>query len=329
MSPSPQLAPDGAGILAKMHKLYNPIGFTKRYNFILWFVFSGALLGFCLARIMYLDFDGVFCSPIPKGSINHAAPGECYWYTTYDVYRAGIKMHLYAVIPAGVLACVQFVPVVRHRLMRLHRVNGYVTLVLSLVGVAGAVMIAPVAFGGDLAIRGVIGVLALMFVGSLSLAYFYIKRLRIDQHRAWMLRAWFYAMTSRIIMILTAIVISSGGGGQDAHYQPKLCRELASFLDSTTLLRAYPDCASLDAWVLVKADITKGPEQKAAAMNVSFGMAVWLAVTIHAIGIEAYLQLTPGETRRLREISLKRQAEAKLKASSETALSDGYRRNVE
>jgi hypothetical protein len=89
-------------------------------------------------------------------------------------------------------------------------------------------------------------------------------------------------------MILTAIIISSGGG-QDAHYQPKLCRELASFLDSTALLQAYPDCASLDAWVLVKADITKGPEQKAAAMNVSFGMAVWLAVTIHAIGIEAYV----------------------------------------
>lgn len=174
-----------------MPKLYNPIGFTKGYDFVLWFVFSGGMLGFCLARLMYLDFYGVFCSPDSHGA-NHAAPGECYWYNTYSVYRVGIKMHLYTIVPAGALACVQFLPIVRHKLVLLHRINGYVTLVLALTGVAGAVMIAPVAFGGDVTIRGAVGLLAIMFVGSLSLAYYYIKRLRIDQHRAWMLRAWFY-----------------------------------------------------------------------------------------------------------------------------------------
>jgi hypothetical protein len=53
-------------------------------------------------------------------------------------------------------------------------------------------MIARVAFGGGLDIQAGVGMLALMTLVSLGLAYVNIKRLRIDQHRAWMLRAWFY-----------------------------------------------------------------------------------------------------------------------------------------
>ncbi|OAQ98503.1 hypothetical protein LLEC1_01893 [Akanthomyces lecanii] len=318
------------GIFAHMPKLYNPIGFTKGYNFILWFIFSAGMLGFCLARLMYLDFYGVFCSP-NNDSANHAAPGECYWYNTYNVYRVGIRMHLCTIIPAGILACVQFVPAVRHKLILLHRINGYITLFSSLVGVAGAVMVAPVAFGGDLAIRGAVGVLAIMFVGSLTLAYYYIKRLRIDQHRAWMLRAWFYAgciITVRIIMLITAMIISSGDG-KGGFFQPKACRELASYLNSTALLQAYPDCMSLDAWVLVKADLTAdGSDHQSAALDVGFGMATWVAIAVHAIGVEFYLQLTPGETLRLRELSHQRQARASLRASLKTIVSDSDRNNV-
>ncbi|KAJ6782560.1 hypothetical protein PWT90_01388 [Aphanocladium album] len=278
------------GIMANMRKVYGAIGFTKGYNVILWFIFSGAMFGFCLARMMFLDFHGVFCSPGGK-SDNHAAPGECYWYTTYNVYRIGIKLHLYAIIPAGALACFQFVPVIRHKLILFHRINGYIAIILAVIGVVGAIMIAPVAFGGDLAIQGAVGLLAIMFVGSLSLAYYYIKRLRIDQHRAWMLRAWFYAgsiVTVRIIMIITSMIISSGDG-KGGYFKPKLCRELASYLNSTELLQGYPDCASLDAWVLVKADLTAdGLEHISAALDVSFGMATWMAVAIHAIGVEFY-----------------------------------------
>jgi len=53
-------------------------------------------------------------------------------------------------------------------------------------------MIAPASFGGGLAVRGWVGLLAIMAVTSLALAIYNIKRLQIDQHRAWMLRAWFY-----------------------------------------------------------------------------------------------------------------------------------------
>jgi uncharacterized membrane protein YozB (DUF420 family) len=37
-----------------------------------------------------------------------------------------------------------------------------------------------------------VGVLSIAFISSLALALYNIKRLQIEQHRAWMLRAWFY-----------------------------------------------------------------------------------------------------------------------------------------
>jgi len=47
-------------------------------------------------------------------------------------------------------------------------------------------------FGGTLAVKSGGGLLVIMFLGSLGLAYYNIKKLQIEEHRAWMLRAWFY-----------------------------------------------------------------------------------------------------------------------------------------
>jgi hypothetical protein len=53
-------------------------------------------------------------------------------------------------------------------------------------------MIACIAFGGGLETQTGIGFLSIITLVSLAISYISIKRLRIDQHRAWMLRAWFY-----------------------------------------------------------------------------------------------------------------------------------------
>lgn len=46
--------PPANAFVARARKVYNPIGFSKGYNFILWFIFVGALFGFALARRMFL-----------------------------------------------------------------------------------------------------------------------------------------------------------------------------------------------------------------------------------------------------------------------------------
>ena len=179
--------PPANGFVRAARKVSSTVGFSKGRNFVLWFVFAGSLMGFSLARLPYLDFDGIFCGGNP-----HAAPGECFYFRKYARDRVGIVMHLAAILPAGILVCFQFVPAIRHKFILVHRMNGYVVILLSVVGTVGGLMIARHTFGGGMASQSVLGFLSIIFLGALVMAYINIKLLQIEQHRAWMLRAWFY-----------------------------------------------------------------------------------------------------------------------------------------
>jgi len=181
--------PPANGFVRVMRFIYNPIGFSKGYNFILFFIFGGALLGFTLARFQYVDFHGRFCGP-PNG-MDHALAGECYYYNVgYE--KIGIIMHLVCILPASLLVCFQFIPVIRHKALIVHRINGYIVILLALAGTAGAIMSTRHAFGGGMDIQTGVGFLSIIFLVSLVMGYINIKRLQLEQHRAWMLRAWVY-----------------------------------------------------------------------------------------------------------------------------------------
>ena len=118
------------------------------------------------------------------------------------LYQIGIILHLAAVIPATLLACFQFVPVIRHKWIIAHRISGYIVTLLSFVGTAAAIVLARRAAGGGVDVQIFVGVLAIMFLGSLVLAVINIKRLQIEQHRAWMIRAWTYVSTQPALFLL-------------------------------------------------------------------------------------------------------------------------------
>jgi hypothetical protein len=193
-------APKGFKTWAR--KIYNPLGFKKGYNFVLWFIFAGALFGFTLARFMYLDFSKNFC---PKGGSegsNGAAPGECYYYLNFNRYKIGILLHLGGILPAAILAVVQFTPVIRHRWIIVHRISGYAALLLFTISLVGALMIARHAFGGGLEIQAWMGFVGIGVLVCFIISYINIKRLQIEQHRAWMLRGWFYV---RLLLLSTKL----------------------------------------------------------------------------------------------------------------------------
>jgi uncharacterized membrane protein len=52
----------------------------------------------------------------------------------------GMQLHLYTILPATFLACLQFVPVIRHKLLLFHRLNGYIVVVLTQISSAGVLM---------------------------------------------------------------------------------------------------------------------------------------------------------------------------------------------
>ncbi len=175
-------------------------------------------------------------------------------------------------------------------------------------------MIARHSFGGGFETQVLVGLLAIATTSSTFLAYYNIKRLQIDQHRAWMLRTWFYAgsiITLRIIMIISTLVITQAGG----FYQGRPCKEIAFTLDDDkTFANSYPQCfvanGSTDGWVAVKADFAGNVAQIGTSLGVTFGTAGWLALVMHAVGVEIYLKLTPRESNRLRDVSYQRQLEA-------------------
>ncbi|PVH72991.1 hypothetical protein DL98DRAFT_432153 [Cadophora sp. DSE1049] len=317
MPSDPQPRPAGKFVTA-MRKVYRPLGFQKGYNFPLFVIFGGAMLGFTIARFPYLNIGGSASTSFKEGS----SPGEWYNYRSGH-YRIGLTLHLVTIIPAGFLAVFQFVPVIRHKALLFHRLNGYLLLILSLIGNIGALMIARRAFGGGLDVQSAVGLLAIITELSLAMAYYNIKHLQIDQHRAWMLRAWFYfgvIITTRIIMIIAAMIIST----QNTYSATRPCGEIAYILSGSSDLnnqpasftQKYPQCVngSDKMPVAVKASMTDGDgENVGVALGMGFGMALWLALFLHAVGVEIYLNLTPRESQRLRMVSYERQLERRMK----------------
>ncbi|EXJ73472.1 uncharacterized protein A1O5_03233 [Cladophialophora psammophila CBS 110553] len=297
-------------------RIYHPFGFKRGYNFVLFAILVGALIGFVLARFQYLNVDGIFLKKTIPGDAIHYQSGS---------KRVGIIMHLACILPAGFLVCFQFVPVIRHRFLLFHRVNGYAIILLLLTGNAGAFMVIPIAGGGSPATQAGLGLLGTMTTVSVVLAYINIKRLQIDQHRAWMIRTWVYAgsvISVRLVQMAANTFIAQHQQGhwygvqtcEDIWKQYTLYGAPAGAGNPTPYL--YPACTAPNSSepVIIKANVHGfGPEFVTASFHLTFGMSVWLCLAIHAIGVETYLKLTPAESERLRLVSYEKQLEAGFK----------------
>lgn len=296
--------------VAAVRRIYNPLGFQRGYNFPLWIIFGLGALGFCASRAMYLDYDGTY-----KDGKQVTGDWES---QSHGRWRVGMLMHLAAVIPIGFLLPFQFLPVIRYKFMLWHRLAGYVLMLLLLVGNVGACLVVDKALGGSLEVRAIVYVLAGLTIVSLLLAYINIKRLQIDQHRAWMLRAWVYAfiiVTQRLIQLPSMEIVSAMG----VFYIPMKCHTIDTILSliQPNLAQVfYPQCAdSPDMTVAVLANSYAEPNEQGipplheigAAVQATFGLSTLLALLLHIFGVELYLHLTGAEAKRLKRVSRERQ----------------------
>ncbi|KAG9605835.1 hypothetical protein KCU77_g583, partial [Aureobasidium melanogenum] len=283
------------GFVRCMRRVYNPLGFSKGYNAALAFLALGYLLGFTLARLQYMSFNGVFCNPNSAGGTG-AAPGECYHWLQVP-FKIGMKLHLYTILPASLLVILQFIPVIRHKLILFHRMNGYAIVMLSLVSNAGTIIITRHAFGGDFATQTWTGAMVILTTVGYIMAWINIKLLQIDQHRAWMLRVWAWfstIITIRIIMIISAQIISMSRDW----YTVRPCAQIAFALGQSKTLVAYPQCAEYfngnapNLPVIVTADFASDNSMElSAALGIPFGAAGWLSLLLHTIAIETYVSM--------------------------------------
>ncbi|EEQ33259.1 hypothetical protein McanMca71_006512 [Microsporum canis] len=296
--------------------LHNSIGYKKGYNFILWFIFAGALLGFTLARFSFLNFD-IF--------EHDSVPGQWY-FTRMGRDRVGLLLHLAAVLPCGILVIFQFIPIIRHKWILIHRINGYIIFILLLISHAGALMIMEHSFGGGVDIQSAVITVVIACTVSFCLALYNIRCKQLEQHRAWMLRTMFYMgciITIRICLIISASIL---GALPHLRHDVWSCDQVQfTFMNgasdavaaSAKLAKLFPQCTAPDSasiMVPVPASLNlSNPASAGAAFNLSFGTAIWISFMLHALGVEIYLRLTPKEAERLRQISYERQLAAGFK----------------
>ena len=291
------------------------------------------MLGFSLSRLPDLDYDNHFK--------HHFALVPGYWYYfSSGHYRYGMLIHLACILPAGILMVFQFTPVIRHKFLMFHRINGYIVLLLCLISNASAFVIIRHKQGGNRSSsHGVETLMGIITTVGIIMAWWNIRRKQIDQHRAWMLRTMFYmgvTITARLLN-LAAVRITTRIGN---YWSVWMCDEI-DFLYKNYGLEFpktnYPECflpdGSLDRWrrVAVRAVDNSGKlEELGAAIPTSFATMVslpilhytrnfpiltlcnqlWMCLFIHVVGVELYLRLTPRESERLRRVSYEKQLEA-------------------
>ncbi|KAF8746982.1 hypothetical protein RHS02_00619, partial [Rhizoctonia solani] len=164
--------------------------------------------------------------------------------------------------------------------------------------------------GGDLNTQSAFYMLASGAACAVIIGCVEARRGALDAHREWMIRAWFYngaLVTTNITALISAHVITA----INTYYSLWRCAEVEYVLESSNALaQAYPQCATSNAlsnphniYVSVHASWREGRLGRGSAIRASYGMALWIAMILHGVGIELYLRMTVRESKKLRELS--------------------------
>jgi hypothetical protein len=76
-------------------------------------------------------------------------------------------------------------------------------------------------------------------------------------------------------------------------------------IPSQALPGFYPECVpfikgtSPNQYAIVHAGTYGRPEQVAAVLEMTFGMSMWLALMLHAVGVEIYVSRLPAHSRKV------------------------------
>ncbi|PVF95666.1 hypothetical protein CPB86DRAFT_787791 [Serendipita vermifera] len=271
------------------------LGFQKRSNLYLYLTLSSLMLLFCVSQFAILFTASPLDTLLP--------PGEAFWFKQ-GFRKVALYIHMWSIIPCGILMVFQFIPKIRRSMPALHRLNGRIVLLLFIPGAITAILLTPNSFGGEAA--GNLGLAAAFVCVSVSggMGYYNIRAGQIMEHRKWMLRWMAYLtsiVTARLFLVISGLIVS-----QTKSYTVWTCEELNFTLQheaSNGSLSAFPECIinpSASHLVIVPADMNDAPLGVASAFRSGFGAAMWLSLALHAFLVEAYLSYSSTESKATR-----------------------------
>ncbi|KAF8746893.1 hypothetical protein RHS02_00620, partial [Rhizoctonia solani] len=293
------------------------LGFEKKMTPVLFVIFGGAILGFSLSRTPMLNFNRL---------LQMTTPGEGFWYEQAP-FKANIIIHIFTSLRQcsfQVITCMMliaydylrylaasffsvflFLPITWKRWPKFHSIFGYIlSLLLAISLVCGSVL-GRRAQGGDLNMQSAVYMLGSASAYAVVMGCLEARRGAIDMHREYMLRAWFYNgafVTTRVTALISAHIVTAING----YFSLWKCAEVGYVLKTReALIQAYPECGTSTAlekpkWthVAVHASWNEGPLGRGSASRASFGMALWVAMFLHILGIELYLRYTQDESKK-------------------------------
>jgi len=177
----------------------------------------------------------------------------------------------------------------------LHRINGYMVIALLIPSTIGGAIVARRAFGGDLNVQSAFYVVSIMIVFSSAMGITNVKRTR--KHRKWMLRTVTFAavpITARLVTISARHIISVIG----SYYAVWRCDQLLYVMtDLNAVNQSYPQCVqpgvnTAEVYVAVHASVKGNGLAYGSTVRLTFGMALWVGIVLHTVGVEVYIRLT-------------------------------------
>lgn len=128
----------------------------------------------------------------------------------YIAHTAGIITHIVGAMVATILGPFQFLPQLRTgRYINIHRWTGRLYLLGILTGGLAGLYMAFLAYGGLMAQLG-FGTLAVLWLSTSGLAYYYIRQKEVNAHQQWMIRS--YALTFAAVTLRLWLMILPGLG---------------------------------------------------------------------------------------------------------------------
>ena len=107
-------------------------------------------------------------------------------------------------------ACFQFIPKIRTKALKVHRVSGYISSALLAATIPAALSLVSFSFGADIALQASLYIVGVAVSTALYFAITAVRRGDVDQHRKWMLRTWAYAsfiITLRVVDIIGLVLL--------------------------------------------------------------------------------------------------------------------------